>query len=368
MFSLTDRQMRSLFFIIELVHKTLPWKNADQFLTALHQLVPYDQSAAFLKLELPTYRFAPSPLTITNLTNFDPFIDHNEYFWKFKRPLLDKLAQQQLFSGDILAMLSTHLSKPKLSEYVTDFWEKHKIRSSYVCYTKTSDGYLATYLTRSPGSRPFTETECHLMDMMFAHLRGTLNQFNLRHAVLLVNARGKIVAKNEEARTAFDQNCSLAVKIKSNLPYWIGEVHLSPLLPKTQLIEEDRFLVSQEGYGPSPLFRVSWELDKESTLPVNPIMESFARQYALSPRQKEVLILVSSGLQMKEMARHLALRIDTVKEYLGGIYRKVGVDGRSALMARLFENTCILKRNDLEIENPLNRPDGGEDDDRSGPH
>jgi DNA-binding NarL/FixJ family response regulator len=53
----------------------------------------------------------------------------------------------------------------------------------------------------------------------------------------------------------------------------------------------------------------------------------------LSPREREVAVLVARGLSNKEVARQLGLREGTVKTHLHNIYRKLAVDGRSTLMA-----------------------------------
>jgi len=60
------------------------------------------------------------------------------------------------------------------------------------------------------------------------------------------------------------------------------------------------------------------------------------RLYGLSPREREVLMLVARGLSTKEIARRLGISSYTVQEHLGHASDKVGVRGRRALLARLF--------------------------------
>jgi len=52
----------------------------------------------------------------------------------------------------------------------------------------------------------------------------------------------------------------------------------------------------------------------------------------LSPREREVAVLVACGLSNKDVARELGLRLGTVKTHLHTIYRKLAVDGRNTLM------------------------------------
>ena len=50
---------------------------------------------------------------------------------------------------------------------------------------------------------------------------------------------------------------------------------------------------------------------------------------ALSEREKEVLSLLAIGLTNREIATELYLSVDTVKTYLRGLFRKLGVSNRT---------------------------------------
>jgi DNA-binding NarL/FixJ family response regulator len=50
----------------------------------------------------------------------------------------------------------------------------------------------------------------------------------------------------------------------------------------------------------------------------------------LSPREKEVLVLVCQGLANKQIARRLNITERTVKVHLGNAYRRIGVSDRTA--------------------------------------
>ena len=52
---------------------------------------------------------------------------------------------------------------------------------------------------------------------------------------------------------------------------------------------------------------------------------------ALTPRQREIAMLVAEGLTNKQIARRLNLTEGTVKLHLHSIYSKTGVQGRTAL-------------------------------------
>lgn len=57
----------------------------------------------------------------------------------------------------------------------------------------------------------------------------------------------------------------------------------------------------------------------------------------LTPRELSVLQLMTQGLQNKQIARHLGISIETVKEYAGNIYFKLGVNDRLAAIFKAQE-------------------------------
>ena len=60
-----------------------------------------------------------------------------------------------------------------------------------------------------------------------------------------------------------------------------------------------------------------------------------ARPYGLTPRESEVLELVSQGLSNKEVARILRLEVHTVKNHVQHLFRKIGVHHRGDLVGVL---------------------------------
>jgi len=56
---------------------------------------------------------------------------------------------------------------------------------------------------------------------------------------------------------------------------------------------------------------------------------------ALTPREREVLALVSEGLSNKEIARQLSIRVSTVKNHVHNLLEKLNVPRRGAAAARL---------------------------------
>lgn len=61
-----------------------------------------------------------------------------------------------------------------------------------------------------------------------------------------------------------------------------------------------------------------------------------SHMYGLTPREREVLVLVIRGESNKRIASRLGLSVYTVQDHLDNACDKVGVRGRKALLAKLF--------------------------------
>jgi len=65
----------------------------------------------------------------------------------------------------------------------------------------------------------------------------------------------------------------------------------------------------------------------------NAHLEILFRQYHLNKREKEIVKLLLAGNSNKAIADSLHLTINTVKAYMKLLSRKIGVSGRSEIVA-----------------------------------
>jgi len=65
----------------------------------------------------------------------------------------------------------------------------------------------------------------------------------------------------------------------------------------------------------------------------------------LTPREREILVLVAAGKANKEVARELWLSPHTVRSHLEHVFEKLEVTNRSAAVARVFGDPAKAKRN-----------------------
>lgn len=65
--------------------------------------------------------------------------------------------------------------------------------------------------------------------------------------------------------------------------------------------------------------------------------EPLQRQLQLTPREAEVLLWVAQGKSNGDVATILAMSEKTVKQHLGSVFQKIGVEGRTAATLRAIE-------------------------------
>ncbi len=64
----------------------------------------------------------------------------------------------------------------------------------------------------------------------------------------------------------------------------------------------------------------------------------------LSPREREIVELLSQGFQYKEISEKIGIGIATVRTHIGRIYEKLHVRSRAEVMLKVFSKTPLAKR------------------------
>jgi DNA-binding NarL/FixJ family response regulator len=62
--------------------------------------------------------------------------------------------------------------------------------------------------------------------------------------------------------------------------------------------------------------------------------------YALSQKEREIIVLISKGFAVKEIEEQVFLAEQTVRNYISNIYKKLGVKNRAEII-RLVLNTRL---------------------------
>jgi len=100
---------------------------------------------------------------------------------------------------------------------------------------------------------------------------------------------------------------------------------------------ESDFLFSSIPYALYGIFVIGYFLRTPvPTLPgVDEIPQAFLTRYAITDREREIILKVMQGKSNADIAGELFISLATVKTHLHNIYRKIGVDSRFDLLARV---------------------------------
>jgi DNA-binding NarL/FixJ family response regulator len=174
-------------------------------------------------------------------------------------------------------------------------------------------------------------------------------------------------ASGEEALRRIPQETVDVVLMDIQLPRMSGiacTARLKPLMPNTQILiltvsadSDTIFRALEAGADGYLLKRSSPEQLQAAVLDVlkggvpmtaeiaRRVIGSFRRQPAkrseltsLTPREEEILTLLSKGFASKEIAEKLAVSYETVRDHLKRIYNKLHVHSRLEAVARFKEN------------------------------
>ena len=64
-------------------------------------------------------------------------------------------------------------------------------------------------------------------------------------------------------------------------------------------------------------------------------------RWRLSPRERQIVTLLANGCSNQEIANRLGLRLQTVKNHLSRIYRKLGVPNRVQLAVLVVQKESL---------------------------
>lgn len=160
------------------------------------------------------------------------------------------------------------------------------------------------------------------------HLEALTIAIELQQSLLIANilqALGAVAAGQERFQDAL-----VLLSVSSNLSDRIG----ARRHPRLELAYQ-RTLETARKRVDEPAFRSAWERGRVVT-PRDLLAQETSRRprhvdaAGLSPREVEVLRLVAAGLSNGEVATKLFLSLRTVHAHLRSIYRKLGVNSRSA--------------------------------------
>ena len=103
------------------------------------------------------------------------------------------------------------------------------------------------------------------------------------------------------------------------------------------LTNERGFIYSSIPYVLYGVFLIVYFMRSPAFVPVaneEPTQE-FLSKYGITDREREIILKVMQGKSNDDIARELVISLATVKTHLHNIYKKIGIDSRFDLLARV---------------------------------
>lgn len=218
---------------------------------------------------------------------------------------------------------------------------------------------------RDVGSRPFQERELCFMRTIAPHVGYGLRFAATRAAaaegeaegegqspgVLVLDARGRVALRSGPAASQLADLVSVGAPAPDPPPYAVLSVLTRLRAATAAAMESPRAELRAQGRSgrwyclraalsePDGSGACAAVIVIEPALP-RPSTSAMLDRYQLSPREREVLLLVIQGESTKRIAGRLGLSPYTVQDHLDHGCGKVGVRGRKALLARFLAERC----------------------------
>lgn len=131
----------------------------------------------------------------------------------------------------------------------------------------------------------------------------------------------------------------IGLLIFATVGYGESLINLPQMLRATEvtLSNENDFLLSSIPYALYGIFLISYFLHYYLPAPMAPddLSEAFLSKYGITGREHEIILKVMQGKSNADIAGELVISLATVKTHLHNIYRKIGVESRYDLLARV---------------------------------
>ena len=135
------------------------------------------------------------------------------------------------------------------------------------------------------------------------------------------------------------RNFLLGLLVFATIGYLETISNLVPSLLQTAVTfpSESDFLFSSIPYALYGIFVIGYFLryPVPTLSGMDEVPETFLTRYAITDREREIILKVMQGKSNADIAGELFISLATVKTHLHNIYRKIGVDSRFDLLARV---------------------------------
>lgn len=243
-------------------------------------------------------------------------------------------------------------------------------RAAHTAFCSAGEMWGAWCAYREGSSRPFGERELRFMRAVAPHVGYGMRYAAMKEAttaggptagpstpgVVALDARGRITLKSGPATSQLEDLANLGIASDSmcyavaSLLIRLRTVHAAvDGDPRAELRAQGRSGRWYTLHG--SLTEPDSAGDSTSVIVIEPagpreILSSLSCRFGLSPREREVLLLVIRGESTKRIAGRLGISVYTVQDHLDSACGKVGVRGRKALLARILSERLAAAGSD----------------------
>lgn len=255
-------------------------------------------------------------------------------------------------------------------EYYNEFLKPQSIHSQMSIFLRNKNGLLGNFnLFRPPGGRVFTRRDRAKAELMAPYLAEALSKIRMSEktttqtamidkilldlpygAVVLMNEWYEPIYCSDTAKEKLRKQCNATDGNKDCLRY-LSKVlsdhfgsQVTPVLRKRKLKLQIRrgkleIIVRLVRMGiPERTFFAIY-LESEGADAHKTREEEKLKDLGLTPRERDVVRLLSEGLKNPEIGKRLFISEYTVENHLRSIFKKMGVSNRTAATNRLFMMT-----------------------------
>lgn len=192
-----------------------------------------------------------------------------------------------------------------------------------------------------------------MMDFIFEKMPSGVIVIEKESNIIFSNTRGKFFLeryKLPDEFTSINKNIFEAIVTGRLEELFPGDIYLEKRLEGSTSMWEFRFEICVK-QGP---FVIVFITEKPITDKLN--VNGIRRQYRLTRRETDMLRGILRGLKNSDIADECNISEQTVKEYLGNVYSKLGVKGKFELFSA-FLNYAEQNVMDKEPESPSTEAD-----------
>jgi DNA-binding CsgD family transcriptional regulator len=188
----------------------------------------------------------------------------------------------------------------------------------------------ALCLHRQKPDRDFSDRDLLVVDSLAPHLARVLQHFDLLEQIRSgeISSDSGLLAEGADGKVSIS---AVAMRVLSENPEFLSSG--IPASPATVVLRSSgipyrvRTTLGGPGKGRIILFE---PLSPQESLPLR------LSSWGLTDRQREIVLYLIRGASNREIADHLSLTEQTVKDHLKAVYDKVGVRNRAQLTARVY--------------------------------